>query len=476
MTGIWTVAIVLGAAWAAAMAVVIILQRRSAASTLAWLLVLAFLPILGLALYRFIGPLRFDRKKRKWRRSRSQVREALGAVAAIESDSGDHDHAEIASVGIASGEAPPLRAGSVELFTEGAPAYAAILAAIEEARHHVHLEYYIWEPDGFGLRLLEALTRRARAGVKVRVLVDALGSMHLRKRHLEPLRQAGGELAWFNPVSLRVLRGGRRADFRTHRKIVVCDGRVGFTGGMNVTSLHTAEESGARAWRDTHVRIAGSAVWALQRLFMDDWWFARGALAGAGPDYFPEPAGAPGPHIVQVLGSGPDSSALAIQRAFFAAMNSASRRLYVTTPYFIPDEAIFTALLAAALRRVDTRLLIPARGDSRLIDLAARSYLPELIGAGVKVYEYQPRFVHAKTMAVDEAVAIVGTANLDNRSFRLNFEVAALLFDRDANQRLADAFLADLEQARPFTSVDFTSAPFLRRFGQAGARLLSPLL
>lgn len=476
---LWTATLALATGWAVAMAVVIVMQRRPAASTIAWLLILIFLPLAGLVIFRFIGPLRLERKKLRRRRTRAQVSEALGSLAKIQAETGDHEYAELARVGMNTGEAPPLRADAVELYTEGAAAYAAILDAIAAAKDHAHLEYYIWEPDGIGLRVIAALAARARAGVRVRMLVDGMGARGLKRRHLAPLRDAGGEVAWFNPVSLRTLRG-RRADFRTHRKIVVCDGRVGFTGGINVSDEHSAEFRGAAAWRDTHLRIEGSAVRPLQRVFLDDWYFAteESPARGAWDALFPaaKEGAAPGAHVVQVLASGPDATVFPIHRALFTAINVASRRLYVTTPYFIPDEPILTALIGAALRGVDMRLLIPRRGDSRLIDLAARSYLLELIEAGARVYEYLPRFIHAKTMAVDEALGIVGTANLDNRSFRLNFEVAALVFERSINAALVRAFVADLEHARELTRADVEGAPFMTRLGQAGARLMSPLL
>jgi len=474
MVSWWTATLILATAWALAMAMVIVMQRRSAAATIAWLLVLALLPFVGLAFYRFIGPLRLECKKMRRRRTRRLVSEALGTFAQIKAESVDPDAAELARVGVSAGEAPPLRAESVELYIDGAAAYAAITRAIEEARHHVHLEYYIWEPDHVGLRLIDLLARKAREGVRVRLLLDAVGSHNLRRRHLAPLREAGGEVAWFNQVTLRFFRG-RRADFRTHRKIVVCDGKVGFTGGMNITDVHTAEETGIRAWRDTHLRVSGSVVRALQLLFADDWSFATEKTVAVPAEYFPAPDG-DGAHIVQILGSGPDSDAFPIQRSFFTAINSASRSLYVTTPYFIPDEPILAALIGAALRGVDTRLLIPQRGDSLLIDLAARSYLPELLAAGVRAYEYGPRFVHAKTMVIDREISIVGTANLDVRSFKLNFEVAALVYDRAVTEALARAFHDDLHGAREFQASDLTGAPFLRRLGQATARLLSPLL
>jgi cardiolipin synthase len=245
---------------------------------------------------------------------------------------------------------------------------------------------------------------------------------------------------------------------------------------MNICDDHTAELSGERAWRDTHLRVTGSAVRALQRVFVDDWHFATDQLPDFGPDYFPVPTGEPGGHIVQIVSSGPDVPVFPIQKTYFTAVNTASSRLWITTPYFIPDEAVLTALITAALRGVDVRIIIPRKGDSAVIDLAARSYLLELLTAGVRVFEYTPRFVHAKTMVIDDQIAIVGTANMDNRSFRLNFEVTALVYGEDVNSRLAGAFEKDLTGCNEFHAADFEKARFGTRLGQAGARLLSPLL
>ena len=228
-------------------------------------------------------------------------------------------------------------------------------------------------------------------------------------------------------------------------------------------------------WRDTHVRITGAAVWPLQRMFMEDWYFAADELCPVTDETFPEPTGA-GEHLVQIIGSGPDSAAFAIHKMFFTAANQSQDRLWLTTPYFVPDEALLMAITSAALRDCDVRLIVPKKGDSRLVDLAARSYFPELLEAGVRIYEYEARFIHAKTMVCDNDVAIVGTANLDNRSFRLNFEVAAIVFGEAANTTLADAFTKDLLDSREILRSDFARQPFKARLGQAGARLISPLL
>ena len=461
--------------WVASVAVVIVLQRRSAAATLAWLFALMFLPIIGLVVYRIIGPLRLERRKLRLTTSKRLVREAMRALA----DGAPADaleHVQLARVGLAVGESGPLRATDVELYLDGDGAYAAILAAVAGAQHHVHLEYYIWEPDQIGTRLRDALVERARAGVAVRMIVDGTGAHGLKPAFLRPLTTAGVEVTWFNPVRLASLRM-RRPDFRTHRKIVVVDGATGFTGGMNITDAHSAALC-RTYWRDTHLRVRGPAVGALQRLFLEDWYFCSERLCPVDRTILPPPdaTAADAAHVVQVIGSGPDADAFAIHKAYFTAINQATRRLWLTTPYFVPDEAILTALVTAALRAVDVRLIIPKRGDSRLVDLAARSYVPELIAAGVRVFEYEPRFIHAKTGVFDDDVAIVGTANLDNRSFRLNFEVAAVLYDAGANATLARAFVDDQAVSRELTAEDLARQGFWPKLGQASARLMSPLL
>jgi cardiolipin synthase len=471
---VWTSLAGLFAVWALAMAVVIVQQRRSPAATIAWLLVLALLPIFGWVVYRLIGPLRLERRKLRRRVTRKIVEEATGALAEIQHAAPMRHREQLARVAIAAGEAPPLRADHIDLYTEGQDKYQAIATAIDAATHHIHLEYYIWENDGTGRRLRDQLVSRARAGIEVRVIVDGTGSLGARGRFFRPLIEAGGQVAWFNPVSLFHIRK-RRADFRSHRKIIVCDGRVGFIGGMNVADTETAEFSGDAAWRDTHMRFEGSAVRVLQRVFVEDWCYATTTELPASDAYFPVPT-TTGGEVVQIVSSGPDLDAFAIQKVFFTAINRAESRVWLTTPYFLPDDPILSALVSAAMRGVDVRVIAPARSDSRLVDLAARSYFPDLLTAGARVYEYLPRFVHAKTFVIDDDVAIIGTANLDNRSFRLDFEVIAILYGSTMNARLDAVFQADLAHCREFDAERCRQASFWTRFGQSGARLFSPLL
>ncbi len=467
----WAIVTVGGAVWAAVMAVVILLQRRPAASTISWLLVLVFLPSVGIILYRLVGPLKLERRKRRRSGARRIIEEGLQGMAALDASSAEHY--QLAMIPLQLGGAPPLRADGVEIYGDGVTTYEAIAAAVRAARDHVHLEYYIWEPDKIGHRLRDLLIERARAGVTVRLLLDGTGSFHLRRAFLGPLRDAGVSVAWFNPVRLFALRR-KRVDFRSHRKIVVCDGRVGFLGGMNITDVHSAEFTG-EYWRDTHMRLSGAAVWPVQRAFFEDWYYATGELCPIDTRTMPPPE-TEGEHLVQVVASGPDESSFAIHKVFFSAINQATERVWLTTPYFVPDDALLTALVTAALRGVDVRVLVPMRGDSRLVDLAARSYFPELLEAGVGVFEYEPRFIHAKTMLCDDDVAIIGSANFDNRSVRLDFEIAAILYGRSGNQWLADAFERDSADSRAVAPSRWSDLPLGRRLGEASARLLSPLL
>ncbi|MBA3452726.1 MAG: cardiolipin synthase, partial [Deltaproteobacteria bacterium] len=466
----WIVYSLVGVVWFIGNAIVIIMQRRPAASTIAWLLVMVFLPVIGFLVYLLIGPLRLERRKREHSNSKRIADEGMRGLAALHQR--DEEHHQLANVSIAVGGSPPLEAESVEIYFDGAATYAAILEAIAAAKDHVHVQYYIWEADTIGTRLRDALIERARAGVSVRVILDGTGA-RLPKKFLRPLREAGAKVAWFNPVHLWSIRR-RRIDFRSHRKIVVCDGRIGFTGGMNVCDQQSAEFSN-EFWRDTHLRIIGPAVWPIQRLFFEDWYYVAEELLPVSLATVP-PAVHAGAHLVQIVGSGPDAADFALHKVYFTAINQATRRIWLTTPYFVPDDALLTALLSAALRGVDVRVLVPKRGDSRIVDYAARSYFPELLEAKARIFEYGPRFIHAKTMLCDHDVAIIGTANFDNRSFRLDFELAAILFGEAETRLLADSFERDLTDSRELVAADLAAQSFGQRLGQSAARLLSPLL
>lgn len=478
MSNLTLLLLIVEVTWVVGLSGWIILERRSPTATLAWIFALAWLPYVGIVLYLLIGPRRLHRKRRRYARARLNVAQASSelqalppaALAALPADPG---LAQFMTLARRTDHAPPLRADRLQLFFSGDDCYANIEEAIEAAEHHVHLEYYIWNPDRTGARFRDLLCRKARQGVHVRLLLDSIGSSATRRSFLRPLAAAGAEAAWFNPLLARRLRPGS-INFRTHRKIVVCDGHVGFTGGMNVCDEHSAAASDKAAWRDTHVRIDGPPVGWLQRVFLEDWYFAT----GGGPThavYFPcDEAERNGP-CVQIVSSGPDHDWYAIHKLYFTAISAARRRVLVSTPYFVPDDAILTALVTAALRGVDVRVLVPRKTDSRLVTAAAQSYYDELLRAGVQVYEYGPRMLHAKTLVADD-IALVGTANMDNRSFRLNFEVLAAIYDAGTAAELAEAFAADLRFAQHYSARGAARVPFFRRLTQSTARLLSPVL
>ena len=444
----------------------IVLQKREPAATLSWLFSLAALPYLGFLVYLVFGPQKL--KRHRLRRSRNRV----DLPRAQEHAPGEAGK-ELARLGQATTHLPASSATGVRLLQDGSATYAALLEDIRAARDHIHLEYYIYSPDRTGAMVRDALVERARAGVKVRLLLDALGSSKAKRSFFQPLLDAGGELAWFHPARFGRIWTRTWVNMRTHRKIVVIDGAIGYTGGINVTDEEN-DALRADAYRDLHMRITGDVVRALQLTFVEDWAYAtqdRGFIASVARAM---PAPAPGPIAAQVLVSGPDSSWEAIHRMYVSAIHAANRRVWLTTPYFVPGEAAMMALTSAALGGVDVRLMVPRRSDSLVVSAAARSYYDELLVAGVRIYEYKSRMLHSKTLVIDDNCAFIGTANFDNRSFRLNYEVCAVVYGTALATPLARQFETDM-QSCAVVRVN-RRQPFLRRLGDATARLFSPLL
>ncbi|WP_066098698.1 cardiolipin synthase [Xanthomonas massiliensis] len=459
-------------AYLAYLLVWIVLQKREPAATLSWILSLAALPYLGLFIYWLLGPQRIKRQRLRRGRSRAGL-EQYGAMCPV-----DADCSELALLAQASTGLAPSSATRADLLVDGAATYAALLEAIAAATDHVHLEYYIFEPDTTGTRVRDALVERARAGVAVRVLLDAVGSSRVRRAFLEPLRQAGGEVLWFHPA--QVLKPFRRpwVNLRTHRKIAIVDGRIAFTGGINVTDTEN-EALRADAYRDLHLRVEGHVVRSLQMVFVEDWLYA-GRQATSSLDVhrlWPRdmPARRDGGIHAQVVVSGPDSALEAIHRLHVAAIHGARERVWLATPYFVPGEAARMALTSAALAGLDVRLLVPRVSDSRFVTWAARSYFDELLAAGVRVFEYGPRMLHSKALLVDAELCLFGSANFDHRSFRLNFEVSMLFRDRAMAAALEAVLAGDLAQAREVTAPRGGSL-WRQRLPEAMARLASPLL
>jgi cardiolipin synthase len=462
--------------WIALVAMGLILERRSPAATLAWLLALLFMPYFGFLVYLLFGPRRLHRRRLRYSRARERLIQStrdLRPDHAIPEGFPDAGfERQIALMLVRVGQGAPVPATGVTVLETGDACYEAIETAIVAAQHHVHLEYYLWQPDLVGVRLRDALIEKARNGVQVRLLLDAIGSDRIHRRFLKPLQDAGVHFAWFNPIGLRRLRL-KYVNFRTHRKIVVCDGRVGFTGGINISDEHSQIHRSNEAWRDTHLRIEGEPVHRLQFIFLEDWYFATDQ-APFEDEFFPRFTATTG-HWMQIVESGPDNNRHAIAKLYFAAIAGAQRQLLLATPYFVPSEALTAALVTAALRGIDVHVLAPRNSDSRLVTAAARSYYDELASAGVTIHEYGPPMLHAKLMVIDERIAAVGSANFDNRSLTLNFEAMAVLYDAELATHLARSFVTDLRCATRYVKPG-RRVTLGQRLGESTARLLSPLL
>ncbi len=462
--------------WMGLVAVGLILERRSPAATLAWLLALLFMPYFGFLVYLLFGPRRLRRRRLRYSRARARLIQSThhlhpGYIPPGFPDTGLER--QLARLLERLGQGAPGPTTGVTLLESGDACFQALETAFAAARHHLHLEYYLWQPDRVGTRLRDLLVEKARAGITVRLLLDPIGSDRITRRFLQPLLDAGGMTAWFNPLRLRRLRPSH-VNFRTHRKIVVCDGQIGFTGGANISNDHSGAYSGPEAWRDTHLRIEGEPVHRLQFIFLEDWYFATDR-APFEAEFFPRfPDDPTGPWL-QIVESGPDNNRHAIAQCFFAAIAGAQRQILLTTPYFVPSEALNAALMNAALRGVEVSILAPKHGDSWLVTAAARSYYDELVGVGVHIYEYGPPMLHAKLLVVDERIAAVGSANFDNRSLTLNFEVMAVIYNTGLATQLAESFAADLRLASRYVKPG-RRATLGQRLGEATARLLSPLL
>ena len=479
--------------WALFSIFFLLAQRRRPTATLAWLIAFLFVPLLSAITYFFLGP----RKVKRRHLRRDLAKTVAGRIAEIPDGprppklASRHWLSSLAAVPVSLDNSPPRPSWGVRLLIDGDDTYSTIEKAMAKAERHLHIEYYIFDPDEVGKRWRDILAERARAGVKVRVLVDAIGSSSCTAAFWRPLVRAGGEVRLFNPLRLFQFKAPT-LNFRTHRKIVVIDGQLGYTGGINVSKGNSSMSSGSSAWRDTHLEILGPPVIDLQRIFLEDWLYAGQDNARKArrdlmktpadierwfPRHDPPPEGEPeqGYPWVQIIDSGPDENIPQIHRFLFTAITMARFRCWITTPYFVPDDPIFTAIVAARNRGVDIRILIPHEGDSRIVTAAARTFAEDVANEGVPVYEYHKRMIHAKTIVIDDALSIVGTANIDNRSFRLNFEVIAAIYHRETTQDLAEHFLADQAEAKPLDPNPDKQSIGKRMFDSA-ARLFAPLL
>lgn len=460
-------------AYAVCLAIWVVMQKRDPAATLAWMFALIFLPYFGFLVFYIFGPRRIKRSRSRRQTSYDAIKKAFATDAGQQAADSPHELAVELTHLVQQATGMPLSTcTSIKLLVNGSPKYDALLADIAAARSHVHMEYYIYAGDRTGTEIRDALVLARKRGVEVRLLMDGAGSFHTSQAFLEPLQQAGAELAVFHPVLRGVPNLRPLLNFRSHRKIAVIDGRIGYTGGINVTDDENDRLNPDNYFRDIHTRVEGEVVNWMQRVFLEDWHYAA-SKTPTGQQYLV--TSEPGKYAVQLIPSGPDNPREPIHRALLAGIHSAHRRVWLATPYFVPTEPAWMALSSAAMRGLDVRLMLPKKSDSRLVDLAARSYFEELLRDGVRIFEYQSRMLHIKSLMVDDAFAILGSANFDSRSLRTNFEMSMAVHEPEVVQALEAVWATDLAESVEITK-DRAKASFPRRLAEATARLGSPLL
>ncbi|WP_078381416.1 cardiolipin synthase [Sutcliffiella halmapala] len=459
-------------------AFLISLENRHPTRTLTWLVVLGSFPVLGFFFYLMFG--RNVRKRRLFQRKalldKEVIREIEGERVYAKEDMallGDNKRG-IFRLSENIGRSPISFQTETDVLTNGDQTFTRILEEISKAEHHIHLEYYIVRDDKIGNQIKKLLIEKAKKGVSVRFLFDAVGSLKLGKKYLKDLRAAGVEIVSFSPVRLPVFNN--KINFRNHRKIIVIDGNVGFVGGLNIGDEYLGRDKYFGFWRDTHLFVKGEAVRTLQLIFLQDWYYATDQSLLTSTYLTPEVSEDKRHGGVQMIAGGPDQEWEVIKSLYFSMITSARKSIWIASPYFVPDDDIFTALKVAALSGLDVRLLVPQRPDKRIVYYASRSYFPEMMDAGVQIYEYEKGFLHSKVVIVDDETASIGTANMDMRSFHLNFEVNAFLYNTESVLALVEDFEKDLLDCKPIVKEVFANRPFYQKVTESFARLASPLL
>lgn len=460
----------------------IFLERRDATSTWAWLMVLYFIPFFGFIIYLLLG-----RQLREKHLFRWEGRDKIGIdqliehqIHSIEDNTLDFRHKEtehykdMIYLHLRNNDAVLTQDNDVKVFNDGVAKFEALIQDLELAKDHIHFQYYIIRLDNLGKRILEVLIRKAKQGVQVRVLYDDMGSRNIRKRHFNELIEHGGQVEAFFPAILPLINP--RLNYRNHRKIVVIDGRIGYLGGFNVGDEYLGLKKKFGYWRDTHLRIEGSALHPIQTRFILDW-----NQASANQDivyndrYFPI-IPQKGSVSMQIVSSGPDSEWEQIKDGYLKMIFRAKKYIYIQSPYFIPDVSFIDALRIACLSGVDVRIMIPNKPDHIFVYWATYSNVGYLLKAGARIFIYDNGFLHTKQIVVDDEVSTVGTANIDVRSFKLNFEVNAFIYDRDKSHELAELFEQDLLLSTELTPEKYNDRSLMIKIKESIANLISPIL
>ena len=457
--------------------ITILMDNRQPAKTMAWILVLWFIPLLGIILYFFFGQnIRRERIISKKSLDQLTKRSMLEFVEQKGLTLPD-DHRKLIDLFTNQQMALPFKGNTTEIYTNGYEFFPALLSAIAKAKHHIHIDVFIFNDDALGRLIADALIAKAREGVEVRLIYDDVACWQVKNSFYERMREEGIEVHPFMPVKFPVFTS--KANYRNDRKVIVIDGKVGFIGGMNIALRYVQGYGKGKKhvdWRDTHMKIEGTAVYALQRAFLIDWYFVDQTLI-SNRRYYPTNIAKPADCLTQIVTSNPTDPWSTIEQGYVNILMNAKRYVYIETPYFMPTEPVLFAMQTAALSGVDVRLMLPLHNDSQLVQWATSSYVMKAIEAGVKVVLYKAGFNHSKILISDDTLSSCGSLNVDFRSFEHDFECNAFFYDREQALRLKQVFAADLNDCVPIEQVkDIANRSFFQRLWESLVRLLSPLM
>lgn len=464
---------------------VVFLEHKNAVATWAWIMIMLFIPIIGFILYLFIGQ---DLHKRKTFNKKEEEDSFLALLhkqqAAFDQHLDDFSnplilpYKDLINLHLNAHESLYTEDNDIQLFTDGHELFKSLFHTLRQAKKTINIEYYIIRDDQLGQMLKLILIQKAHEGVSINIVYDDMGCFGNSKHFFNDMREAGIEVSCFFPSYIPLLK--RRANYRNHRKIIVVDNKIAYLGGFNIGVEYLGLKPKFGYWRDTHLCVSGSSVQLINLQFLLDRRFANRSRNHVFPNalsFFPASC-SPSNHSIgmQIVSSGPDSKYASIYNGFIEMIHSARRTIFIQTPYFVPDEALMTALKLAALEGKDVRIMIPNKPDHIFVYWATYSHIGELLESGVRCFIYQNGFLHAKTIVVDNEICSVGTANFDIRSFKLNFEVNAFIYDTCIAEKMNDFFVQDLNHCSELTLAQYKKRSYLIRFKESLSRLISPIL
>ncbi|AKN32126.1 cardiolipin synthase [Clostridium carboxidivorans P7] len=457
--------------------ILIVLERKNPEKTIAWLLIFIVLPPCGLILYIFLG--------RNWKKHKLHNETNINIEELIyeaSKDIKDNSYSSLIELLSKNSESPLFTNNTIKIFKDGSEKFKSLKNELLKAKNHIHLEYYIVKSDTIGNEIKDILIKKSLEGVKVRFILDRVGCIRIKKKYIQDLKDAGIDVVQYSYFLAPILRHiNTQINYRNHRKIVVIDGKIGFVGGINIGDEYVGK-SKYGYWRDTHIMVNGDFVLGLQAVFLDDFATIKEAnkelfyYDDNFEEFFPSTENN-NKKLMQLIKSGPDSEFPAIEQAVLKMISLAKDHIYITTPYFIPSESILNALKIASLSGVDVHILFPGKYDHILVHYASRTYLEDLVKNGIRLYFYdQHNFVHAKTTSIDGKMCTIGTANMDIRSYELNYEINAVIYDEETTEELETLFFEDLKKSKRITLDYFNNlSPYTKAF-EAFCRIFSSLM